>query len=222
MKAEKTPEKPARKWTQNPQKVKSNILNVAIKVFSKNGLTGARIDEIAAKTETSKRMIYYYFGDKEGLYKSALEAAYASMRGGEKQLDLANLPAREALKQLVQFTFEHHRKNPDFIRIIMIENTHNARYILESDDLRRLNYSVIERLRQIITRGEKEGVFRPGIHPVALHWHISALSFFNVSNQQSFSANFGNEIFSGQWQNRLKADAVDMILQHVSAEKVLA
>ncbi|UYV37833.1 TetR family transcriptional regulator [Rhodobacteraceae bacterium D3-12] len=207
-----------RNWTQNPREVRSDILNVAMRVFAKHGLSGARIDEIAAATKTSKRMIYYYFGDKEGLYKHALEAAYAKIRIGEENLVLNNMPARKALKKLIHFTFEHHRKHPDFIRIVQVENTHNARYLQESKHLRVLNADVIERLSKIILQGEREGTFRSGIHPVALHWHISAMSFFNVSNRESFSASFGATIFSAQWQKRLEDDATEMILNYVSAK----
>ncbi|RYE71671.1 MAG: TetR/AcrR family transcriptional regulator, partial [Hyphomicrobiales bacterium] len=54
--------------TQDPEGTRQNIIEVASEEFALNGLSGARIDEIAARTRSSKRMIYYYFGDKEGLY----------------------------------------------------------------------------------------------------------------------------------------------------------
>lgn len=215
--AAKKPTKPARNWTQNPEEVRSDILNVAIRIFARHGLSGARIDEIAAATKTSKRMIYYYFGDKEGLYKHALEAAYASFRNGERSLDLGNLPADKALAKLIRFAFEHHRRHPDFIRMVLIENAHDARYLQESKHLLALNAEVIDRLGKIILQGESEGTFRSGVHPVALYWHIAAMSFFNVSNRQSFSASFGTQMFSAPWQKRLENDAVDMILTYVSA-----
>ena len=100
---------PKQGWKQNPEAVKRDTLRVAMAEFARNGLSGARIDEIAAKTRTSKRMIYYYFGDKEGLYARALEAAYAKVREGEGRLDLGHLPPQAALARLVAFTFDHHR-----------------------------------------------------------------------------------------------------------------
>ena len=208
-------EKPKAGWKQNPEAVQADILRAATASFAENGLSGARIDEIAARTKTSKRMIYYYFSDKDGLYAAALEAAYAKVRAGEEALDLAGLPPDEALARLVAFTFDHHRANPDFIRMVMIENIHHADFLARSEVVRGLNSAAIARLADIIRRGEAKGLFRPGLDPVALHWKISALSFFNVSNQPTFSALFGDALFGDAGQNRLRADLVDMVLAHV-------
>jgi len=206
---------PKQGWKQNPEAVKRDILRVAMAEFARNGLSGARIDEIAAKTRTSKRMIYYYFGDKEGLYARALEAAYAKVREGEGRLDLGHLPPQAALARLVAFTFDHHRRNPDFIRMVMIENIHHADYLKTSAIIRELNVGAIERLADIIARGEAEGAFRPGLDPVELHWKISALSFFNVSNRPTFSVLFGAGIYARPAQEALREQVVDMILGHV-------
>ncbi|HKJ62725.1 MAG TPA: helix-turn-helix domain-containing protein, partial [Hyphomicrobiales bacterium] len=86
-------------WKQDPEGVRADILRVALKEFSRNGLSGARMDEIAAKTRTSKRMIYYYFGDKNGLYRRAIEEAYREVRAGEEELHLDHLQPRDALKR---------------------------------------------------------------------------------------------------------------------------
>lgn len=206
-----------RSWKQDPEAVQEDILRVALEVFSESGLSGARIDEIAARTRTSKRMIYYYFGDKKGLYMRALEAAYATVRAGEDQLDLAALPPDEALARLVAFTFDHHRSNPAFIRMVMIENIHNAECLAASEVIRNMNVSAIEKLADICRRGEAEGLFRKGLDPVALHWQISALSFFNVSNRPTFSALFGDAVFSEEGQGALRGQVVDTLLAAVRA-----
>src|SRR4026209_764060 len=107
-------------WKQDPAGVRKNIIAVAMTEFAANGLSGARIDEIAAKTRTSKRMIYYYFGDKVGLYRHVLEEASRQVRTCEQALELDHLGRVEALRRLVEFTFDHHRAHPDFICIVMI------------------------------------------------------------------------------------------------------
>ncbi len=202
-------------WKQNPEAVQQDILRVATGMFAANGLSGTRIDEIAARTQSSKRMIYYYFGDKEGLYARVLEAAYAKVRSGERKLELDGLPADEALAELVTFTFDHHRRSPEFIRMVMIENIHNADYLRRSPMIRDLNLAAIERLSDIIRRGETEGIFRKGLDPVELHWQISALSFFNVSNKATFSALFGPRLFARAGQERLRQQAAELILAYV-------
>jgi len=200
-------------WKQDPEGVRANILAVAQEEFAANGLSGARIDEIAAKTKTSKRMIYYYFEDKEGLYRHVLEEAYREVRAGEEALDLGNLAPADALRRLVRFTFDHHSQHPDFIRLVMIENIHNAAYLGRAPNIRALNKAVIEKLERILRRGVAEGVFRPGIKALELHWHISALSFFNVSNRGTFSKIFGDSLARPSGQKTLREQAVEMVLR---------
>ena len=133
-------------WKQNPTGVQKNILAVAMTEFAANGLSGARMDEIAAKTNTSKRMIYYYFGDKEGLYLRALESAYRRVREGEAALDTEGLPPLEAFERLVEFTFDHHHQHEAFIRMVMIENIHRAQYLERSEAVRDLNVTAIDHI----------------------------------------------------------------------------
>src|SRR6218665_1201056 len=179
--ASKAAEAEAKARTQDPAGTRQNIIEIASEEFALNGLSGARIDEIAARTRSSKRMIYYYFGDKEGLYLSALENAYRLVRQGEATLDIDGLSPMEALRRLTEFTFDHHRKHEDFIRMVMIENIHHAEYLERSKVIRELNVTAIATIRPLYERGVAGGAFGAGLDPVELHWQISALCFFNVS-----------------------------------------
>lgn len=199
-------------WKQDPAGVQKNILAVAMAEFAANGLSGARIDEIAAKTHTSKRMIYYYFGDKERLYGRVLEEAYRQVRTGEQELELDHLPPVEALKRLAEFTFDHHSRHPDFIRIVMIENIHHGVYLEQSELIRLLNAGAIQKLEAICRRGRADGLFRDDVSPLELHWHISASSFFNVSNQATFSRIFGSMLYTVEGQRSLRNHLVEMVV----------
>jgi len=201
---------------QDPEGTRKNIIEVASQEFALNGLSGARIDEIAAKTRASKRMIYYYFGDKEGLYLSALEHAYAQVRAGEAELDIKGLSPVDGLRRLVEFTFEHHHAHEDFIRMVMIENIHHGEYLARSSLVRDLNVTAITNIRDLYDRGVAEGAFREGLDPLEIHWQISALCFFNVSNRATFSKLFGRDFGAAEAQERLKDNTVDMVLRFVS------
>ena len=202
---------------RDPEGVRRDILSVAMEEFSQNGLSGARIDEIAARTRTSKRMIYYYFTDKESLYQHVLEEAYAKVRGGESDLGLDDLEPVAALEKLCRFTFDHHRRNPAFIRMVMIENIHHGRHMQSSGTIRELNRTAIEALESVLVRGQQSGIFRQGIDALELHWQISALSFFNVSNVATFSFIFGDSRFTDEGQETLSQHASDMVLRYVLA-----
>jgi len=210
------------KRQQDPEGTKRDIIETASREFALNGLSGARIDEIAARTRSSKRMIYYYFGDKEGLYLKALENAYQRVREGEAQLDTKGMPPIEALKRLVEFTFDHHHQHEEFIRMVMIENIHHGEYLDKSEVIRDLNVTAIDNIAAIYERGVEEGVFRSGLDPVELHWQVSALCFFNVSNRTTFSKIFGRDFGSEEALGRLRKNAVDMVLRFVIQPEALS
>ncbi|MBE0462880.1 TetR/AcrR family transcriptional regulator [Halomonas colorata] len=202
----------------DPELVKADILAVATREFSEKGLSGARIDEIADKTRASKRMIYYYFNDKETLYLHTLEAAYQKVRLQEAELDLDHFAPLEALSRLVRFTFNHHVKNPDFIRLVMIENIHHGRYLAQSALIQSLNAGVIDVLTNVYARGVEDGSFRKGLDPRELHWLISALSFFNVSNQHTFSRIFDWQQAAPENQHKLEEHVTEMVLRYVRTD----
>lgn len=201
---------------------RSDILRVAHEEFATQGFSGASINAIAEKIQTTKRMIYYHFTDKEHLYREVLQCAYEEMRKGESQLDLEGMDPAAALRRLVEFTFDHHWQSPDFIRLVMIENIHHAEHLQQITRLKSLNTSTMDRLQRIVQRGVEAGVFRDGIKAVELHWHISALCFFNVSNRATFAHAHGAGVFNAAGQRRLRAQVTESILRLMAADGVAA
>ena len=176
--------------TNDPERTMADIIDVATREFSEKGLAGARIDDIAEAMRTSKRMIYYYFGSKEGLYIAVLEEAYRRIRAIEADLHLDDLAPEDALRKLVGFTVDYQLANPDFIRLVMTENIHRGEYLVQSKAIQKLNVPAIEGLRRVYERGLAAGVFRSGIDAIDLHMSISALSFFNTANRHTFGVIF--------------------------------
>ena len=126
---------PRKSRKNNPEKTRENILQEAIVEFVEQGLAGARVDAIAERTKTSKRMIYYYFTSKEQLYVEVLEKLYGEIRSIESRLNLDQLEPVLAIQRLVEFTFDHHDMNADFVRIVSIENIHKGVYIKRSEGI---------------------------------------------------------------------------------------
>lgn len=206
---------PRRSWKQDPDRVRAEIIAVARAAFAQKGLSGTRIEEIAARMSTSKRMIYYYFGDKEGLYREVLADAYRGIRRAEEALDLGHLDPVAALRQLAEFTFANHAAQQDFIRLVMIENVHAGAHMPDTQEMSGQNVSAIRLLEDIYSRGCDAGLFRTGLSALELHWHISALSYFNVSNRATFSKIFGEELFGAEGQARLKRHVGDSVVRFV-------
>lgn len=201
--------------TNDPVRTMAGILEVATTEFAAKGLSGARIDEIAAATKTSKRMIYYYFGSKEGLYVAVLEESYRRMRQIEAELHLEDLEPEAALRRLVEFTFDHHSSNPDYIRLVMTENMERGAYLAQSKSIQELNVPAIQSIRKLYDRGVAQGVFRPGLEPIDIHASISALTFFNVSNRYTFGLIFKNDAQSQQAVIARRNSVIEMIVRFV-------
>jgi AcrR family transcriptional regulator len=175
---------------------RENILTVATEEFAKKGLSGSRVDEIAERTHTVKRMIYYYFESKEGLYRAVLERAYDQIRTIESSLDLEAVSPEEGLRALVRATFDHHNKHQDFVRLVMNENIHHGDHIGHLSNIKARKTTVVSVLRNLIDRGVASRVFRKDLDPIELHMSISALCFYNVSNRYTFSKIFDKDMSS--------------------------
>ena len=202
--------------TNDPEATALNIVEVATQEFASKGLAGARIDEIAALTRTSKRMIYYYFGSKEGLYVRVPEEAYGRIRSIESGLQLDGLEPEVAMRVLVGFTFDYQLASPDFIRLVMNENMHKGEFLAQSKHIQQLNAPAINSVTTVYDRGVKAGVFRSDVDPVDLHMSISALCFFNVSNQYTFSLIFKHALDCAETIATRRANIVEMILRFIA------
>jgi AcrR family transcriptional regulator len=201
--------------TNDPDRTTADILAVATREFADKGLAGARIDEIAAATRTSKRMIYYYFGSKEGLYVAVLEDAYRRIRRIEAELHLEDLAPEDALRKLVGFTYDYQLANPDFIRLVMTENIHRGEFLAQSSSIQQLNVPAIDAVKTVYERGVKAGVFRNDVDPVDLHMSISALSFFNVANRHTFGLIFKRDFDSPRAIGARRDSIVEMVVRYV-------
>jgi AcrR family transcriptional regulator len=207
----------AERRAQDPDGTRRNILEIATDEFANKGFSGARVDDIAARTNTSKRMIYYYFGDKERLFAEVLEEAYSRIRQIEASLELDQIEPESALRALVGFTFDYQNANERFIRLVMIENIHNGVHLARSRRIEELNLSAITTLRDIYRRGRATGAFRDGIDEVDLHMSISALCFFNVSNRATFSRIFKREMATADALARRREIVIDTIMRYVKS-----
>jgi AcrR family transcriptional regulator len=203
--------------TNDPERTMANILEVAMAEFAEKGLAGARIDEIAAATQTSKRMIYYYFGSKEGLYLAVLEESYRRMREIESQQHLENLAPEAALRRLVEFTFDHHVSHENYIRLVISENMNRGQFLAQSQSIQQLNVPAISAIRQLYERGVASGDFRPGLDPIDIHASISALTFFNVSNRHTFGLIFKRDLTDPEVAAQRRANITEMVLRFVRA-----
>lgn len=210
--------------TNNAEATKQDILDAATEEFAAHGLSGARVDAISERTKTSKRMIYYYFGGKLGLYRSVLARSYADIREAETDLGLETLDPREAIRRLIETTFDYDNGHPDFIRLVSIENIHRAKNLAKVPLIKETGLKAIATIGGILDRGKATGVFREDIAPLDLHLLISSFCFFRVSNRYTFGEIFSvdiSEVKRREGHKRIILEAIlGMLRPEVGAEKV--
>ncbi|MCT9819841.1 TetR family transcriptional regulator [Microbacterium sp. W1N] len=198
--------------TPRAARSQEDILEVAMAEFAANGYAGARVDEIAARTRTTKRMLYYYFGSKEGLYLAVLERVYAQIRRVERDIRVSELPPDQALRTIAVATYDHHTTHEAFIKLVSIENIHRAEHLRRSETILRENATAITLLEEVIARGVGAGLFRDDVDAVDVHMMISAYACFHVANRHTFAAIFNRDMLAPDLQESHRALIGDMVL----------
>jgi AcrR family transcriptional regulator len=202
---------------RDAERTRMEILEIASREFADRGFAGARVDEIASQTRTTKRMIYYYFGSKEQLFVAVLERAYATIRAAEQTIDVDHLDPAAAIRRLAELTFDHHEAHPDFIRLVSIENIHRAAHITGTDDFAGQNSPVIELIGGILARGRRQGAFTRDVDAVDLHMMISAFCVFRVANRHTFGAIFDRDLTDPGLRERYRTMVGDMVVDYLGA-----
>jgi AcrR family transcriptional regulator len=200
-----------------PERTKQRILASATAEFARYGLGGARVDRIAKRAGANKRMLYYYFGDKDGLFLAALEDRYAHIRNAERGLQLEHLEPREALKRLVQFTWDYFLEHPEFLTLLNSENLHKGRHLKDSRRVREMHSTLVETLRTVLRRGAAQGLFRKGVDPVQLYISIAGEGYFYLSNRYTLSRIFDRDLMAPRALAGRARHVTEMILNAVRA-----
>ncbi len=198
-----------------PAANRARIIKAAIDEFASRGFKGASMDAIAARTHTTRALINYYFGSKEKVYLAVLEHVYAEIREAESRLDLVHLQPAEAIRRVVEFTFNYYLEHEGFVRLVVAENQAKGRHLKKSRAMRSLNRTIIDTLGSIIARGRADGSFRPDVDPVDIHMAIAALGMFNVTNQHTFAAIFQREMGAKGNVGRRRELVTDVVLSYL-------
>src|SRR6516164_7989624 len=200
------------KRRRNPEATRNKLLTAARREFANSGLAGARVDEIAARAGVNKQLVYHYFGDKDALYLAVLEWVYEEIRSHERNLNLAGLPPRKAIRKLIESSFDHLAAHPDFILLLNDENRGGARHVRGSRRLPAMHSPLVSMVSKILREGVRTGAFRRGINPVHLYISIAGLSYFYFSNTPTLSAIFGTDLSSPAQRRARRRHVVDLVM----------
>ena len=204
--------------SRDAARTQSEILSVAVGEFAEHGFHGARINRITMAANCNSRMIYHYFGSKEGLYIAALDNVFKQIRNQEAQLNFSEGDPADKMRELVEFTFGYFKNNASFRKMTRNENVLNGEYIARSGAIRDMSQPLIASIGDLIERGFAAGAFRQKPDPVQLYLSIVALSAHHLNNAATLGIVVGQDLFDGDWQAERRAHSVDVILNYLGVE----
>jgi AcrR family transcriptional regulator len=201
--------------TRDPDATRARILAAAEAEFAEHGLGGARVDRIAEVAGANKRMLYYYFGNKDELFLAVLEGTYAHIREAEKALKLSELDPPEAIRRLVAFTWNYYLEHPEFLNLLNSANLHRARHLKDSTTVRRMHSPFVATIDEVLARGRREGMFRSGVDAVQLYISIAGLAYFYLGNKHTLSAIFGRDLMAPRARSERLAHMTELVLGYL-------
>ncbi len=201
---------------------RANLLRAATKIFARHGFAGGRVGQISKAAKSYDRMIYYYFGSKEGLYIAVIEDIYRRMNEAEAELDLDPAQPVEALRQVVHFVCRYYRKHPEFVTLLNNENLLQGRHIVKMQSAQQYSSPAIAVLQQLMESGAAQGVFRPDLSVRDVYMMIAALGYFPQSNRFTLSEFLGERIDDPASVSHWEDFVVDAVLRTVMARPTAA
>ncbi len=201
---------------RNAAVTKANILKAAEEEFSAKGIYGARVEEIAKKSGSNKRMIYEYYGNKEKLYTVVLENAYKRLGEKEELLFENEKDYKKAIEDILRMYYDFLKNDESFVNLIMWENLNRAEYMKKSDNLSSVKNPLIESLHKILEKGKSEGVFRQDIDEEQIAVLLITISFSYFSNVHTLSHLMNVNLTEEQkMENRVNM-VVEMVNNYIS------
>ena len=201
--------------SRDPDRTRQRILDAATAEFARYGLGGARVDRIAARAAVNKRMLYYYYGNKDELFLAVLEESYARIRNAERALHLTDVDPREAMRRLVEFTWRYYLEHPEFLTLLNSENLHCGRHVRRSRNVVAMHSPFVAMIREVLERGVRAGEFRRGVDPVQLYISIAGLGYFYLSNRHTLSTIFERDLMLPRHKGARLRHMVDLVLGYL-------
>ena len=199
------------------QATRDSILHAAIKIFAKHGFSGGSVGKISKAAKSHDRMIYYYFGNKEGLFVAVLEEIYRRFNEAESRLDLDPNKPVESLAAVIRFAFTYYEKLPEFISLLNSENLHRGKHIGKSLRAREYSPPAIRTIDELLRSGVSKGLFRPDVSARDLYLLIAAAGYFYQSNRFTLSSFLGEDLEAPTARAHWETFVKDIVLRGISA-----
>jgi AcrR family transcriptional regulator len=200
------------------QATRESILRAATQVFAEHGFDGGRIEQISSAARSNDRMIYYYFGSKQGLFTAVLEDTYRRFNAAESALALDIGQPAAALTAVIRFVWGYYQRHPEFITLLNTENLLRGRHIGSSPQVQAYSSPVLAITDAVLRSGEAQAVFRPALSARDVYLMIAALAYFYLGNRYTLSSFLGEDLQDAGALAHWEAFVVDAVQRAVRAD----
>jgi len=195
---------------------RDNILSAATEVFTRYGYEGGSLEKISKSAKSVDRMVYYYFGSKEGLFIQVLENSYRRMNDAERKLKLDTSQPIDGLNRVIGFTLAYYRKNPEFITLLNLENLQRGKHIAKSERAREYSSPAIAIISELLQNGVAQKLFRKDVSARNVYLLIVATAYFYMANRFTLSSFLGENLQTAKaiqaWQSFISSTVMRSIL----------
>ncbi|HXT11741.1 MAG TPA: TetR/AcrR family transcriptional regulator [Candidatus Angelobacter sp.] len=180
---------------RNPQQTQQRILEAALQEFAAKGFAGARVDVIARRARINKRMLYHYFGDKEGLFREVLRrkiAERAAWLAGASEDPTERLPA----------WFQLACRDREWIQLLEWEALQwGEKKVIDEERRQECVGRAVERVRQ----QQAKGLLDPSLDPGQLLLSMVAITAYPVAFPQLARLVTGLSVSDEKFQKQREA-----------------
>lgn len=208
--------KPAAPRKRDAERTKASLMAAALKEFSQQGYSGARIEKIATRARCNIRMLYHYFGSKKNLYLAVLESAYDNILQQEARVRIDYDRPLDGVLALLKFVYDYFEKHPEFEGLLRTENMMQGKFVLRSEHVTQAAFPLRQVITDLIASGERAGVFRKGLDPIQLYVTILSVSRFHLANAYSLSALLGADLTRPEWRRARFRHACDLLSAYLA------
>ena len=198
---------------------RSRLLSAALRLISERGYDGVAVDDIVREAGVNKRMVYHYFGNKEGLCGEVLRSVYGELEAIEERLFSGEggcADPVEALGRTVRTYFRFLAEHPMFVRLLLWENLAEGRHLAQMN-IPVTKSPILARLAEVLEAGTRKGVFRPGLDARSVLASLIGLCLVHFSNRHTLSVTLGVDLGSRAWLKRAASDAEALLLEGIRA-----
>ena len=207
----------ARKSAPKKSATRDSILRAAAHVFSQHGYDGGSVEKISRRAKSVDRMIYYYFGSKEGLFVAVLEQAYQRMNAAEATLSLDLAAPAESLTAVIRFMLGYYRRHPEFVTLLNTENLHQGKHIVKSERAREYSSPAVRMIAELLEAGQCRKLFRADVDARDVYLLIAASGYFYMSNRFTLSVFLGEALLAPEAVAHWERFVTDTVLRAVRA-----